>query len=1254
MTSQDTDAYLSDNNAQSTAASPPSIDDTVEAIANVTLQDEVVEEVDKKSTDSPPRPLYVYPRNELLNLHNSPLVGPPIGMPVFKDWFGDWNEQVGGKKESDSSATTTARDRRFRRDADDGDSARTSFRSGLSQPSQMGNFRHQPIRTTDKIGDKDLDRERERDLRDREGQERLRNLSDKYDRDRLALTSASNIRNKERDAAPHLSGTSTGRIGQTQTTGRRGEGRETTKRKAGESSDDWRRGAEPSRALKDDREWTDSRRDRDTRDRPRSRVRDSSRARRDPSTNRRDRDREDRDRPRDRRGDGDRDDRRDKDDGGRRDRDEFSRRDWDDGHDRDRERDDHVARDGRDRYDYSRRPRDRDDIDEDPRHWRDDGRRDERIASRREREPRERDRDRDWNRFEDRDRERPSGGDDRDARNRRGGRDRRPGGNDNAKEREDRRDRDKDREAEPAWMETYVPTTPGGGILGGKGADGELDGIQAWKKGMKDKERKEKGETLAESTTGADTNGVSDKPAPSETPMDEIQLFKLMMKREAEKKEGDKTQNGLSHHSLCDWCQSSCSNHSTEPTTQRAADHSKVSPVPDGEKMTPLDIAAAQSGPSTIIASFSSGAPDSSRPSQTSSPAIDRPIEVSRVVGPRLSQISAGISPSSSLGSANLVDHSLTSPSANTFNPPPGSRMLALKARVPSSASANGVPGAGHVPPPGMSASNPQGLPPGVSNLPPHLPEAAHEMQYGGQRMDQASRGIRSFSPLHNGTGPHGPLEDMRENIHLGQIEGLRRTSGSAAERAILGLPGDPGPSYADLGGPQQGGFPPGVMLDPAALAGNANFAKGSRFAKFFDSKTRDVPAGGPRMGQQTPNMASPISHLNQRQESISLGGMGGLRGERTMEDIFAMLQSSAQASSHRGSPQIPQSGRMHPGGGQFPQSQLELQILHQQQQQQQQQQQLQHLNHTRLESLYDTRLDDRNFVPDGLVPGLRPVPPRSRSREPGGVLFNEQIDDPLHFNVQRLTQQRNMEQQMYNQQMPSMYNQQQANIVRNGGGGGLQMQQSNQFRGASPGGLSAQNALQGGGPPTQRLPPGLANLGGRPPHDPSQYLGAGAGGGMGMGVGGIGGGMHGATPAQQVYNTFHQGGLGFTGVGNQPLRGPPGGGPGPQIGMGGLGPNVNVNLNNINELRALGVGGGGSGGMRDGPGFGPQHGHGGQLAALRQQQVQQQAQQQQQQHIPAHMMQHMLPGHLQQGMPGGNAQTTQDLMALLMGGHRE
>lgn len=54
---------------------------------------------------------------------------------------------------------------------------RTSFRSTLTQPSQMGNFKHQSIRSSEREKDKDVDRDRERDLRDKEGQERLRSVS---------------------------------------------------------------------------------------------------------------------------------------------------------------------------------------------------------------------------------------------------------------------------------------------------------------------------------------------------------------------------------------------------------------------------------------------------------------------------------------------------------------------------------------------------------------------------------------------------------------------------------------------------------------------------------------------------------------------------------------------------------------------------------------------------------------------------------------------------------------------------------------------------------------------------------------------------------------------------------------------------------------------------------------------------------------------------------------------------------------------
>ena len=58
--------------------------------------------------------------------------------------------------------------------------SRPSFRTTLSQPSQMGNFKHQSLRPNDRDRDRDRDRdadkERERDIRDKDGHERLRHV----------------------------------------------------------------------------------------------------------------------------------------------------------------------------------------------------------------------------------------------------------------------------------------------------------------------------------------------------------------------------------------------------------------------------------------------------------------------------------------------------------------------------------------------------------------------------------------------------------------------------------------------------------------------------------------------------------------------------------------------------------------------------------------------------------------------------------------------------------------------------------------------------------------------------------------------------------------------------------------------------------------------------------------------------------------------------------------------------------------------
>lgn len=110
------------------------------------------------------------------------------------------------------------------------------------------------------------------------------------------------------------------------------------------------------------------------------------------------------------------------------------------------------------------------------------------------------------------------------------GRERKSAGSDE-KEREERKEGQ--REREPAWMDTYIPSPTAPVILGGKGPDGELDGIQAFKKGMREKELKEK---VAESKENI-INHASPVPQTEGTEkLDEIQLFKLMMKREEEKK----------------------------------------------------------------------------------------------------------------------------------------------------------------------------------------------------------------------------------------------------------------------------------------------------------------------------------------------------------------------------------------------------------------------------------------------------------------------------------------------------------------------------------------------------------------------------------------------------------------------------------------------------------------------------------------------------------------------------------------------
>ena len=285
----------------------------------------------------------------------------------------------------------------------------------------------------------------------------------------------------------------------------------------------------------------------------------------------------------------------------------------------------------------------------------------------------------------------------------------------------------------------------------------------------------------------------------------------------------------------------------------------------------------------------------------------------------------------------------------------------------------------------------------------------------------------------------------------------------------------------------------------------------------------------------------------------------------------------------------------------------------------------------SRLESLYDSRLDDRNFVPDGMVPGLRQVPP-PRSRENNGM-FADPLDDSMQFDPRRLPpHQRGLDPSVF-QGATSMYNQQ-GNVGRSTG---LPVQQPQFRNNASP------NPMQG--PGQQRLPPGLANLGGRPPHEPGQFMGQ-----VGMQIHGPLAG-NGPSP-QPPFSNFANNGLG--GFGNNPqMRGSPLHGGHPMSNP--LGPNQMVlpgdlrGLTNPNQVQLMNLGGnirnvGGFGGPQQGP-----------LSQM-QQPINMRQQPQHQPNLQPHMIPH-LAHHISNAQQPGGGVHTQELMALLLGGgsaHRE
>ena len=259
----------------------------------------------------------------------------------------------------------------------------------------------------------------------------------------------------------------------------------------------------------------------------------------------------------------------------------------------------------------------------------------------------------------------------------------------------------------------------------------------------------------------------------------------------------------------------------------------------------------------------------------------------------------------STTDSVALQDHqdrqsasAIRSPIPSQFNPPPGSRLLAFGSRTPSATAATTVS-------PDQSSSFM--ISATTLDVPPHLQHPHRVADMEALNPDSTARGSVAtglpppgFSNLINPTRLTGFLGEGSSHAHS---ENFRRQSlVSFSDRMSYGTTSDLN-AYSEMGsnnplGPQSnipnsqspsfdsGGRERGHGGSPFPQQ------KGSRFAKFFES--REQP------GAPTEDLSSSAHPplLYQRQQGV-VGGESYPVGveNRTMEDIFAMLQNSTQVS---------------------------------------------------------------------------------------------------------------------------------------------------------------------------------------------------------------------------------------------------------------------------------------------------------------------------------------------------------------------
>ncbi len=303
----------------------------------------------------------------------------------------------------------------------------------------------------------------------------------------------------------------------------------------------------------------------------------------------------------------------------------------------------------------------------------------------------------------------------------------------------------------------------------------------------------------------------------------------------------------------------------------------------------------------------------------------------------------------------------------------------------------------------------------------------------------------------------------------------------------------------------------PSMTSDSPQQNGGGGGGRQSKFAKFFSQPKEDSQ---PQSFQNPNNNPQPTFNGNgnhtptQQQRSATTG--------QTMDGLLAALAANPTQNSARGfTQQQQQQGKLNALNALYAQSQQPPPPPPQQ-------------------TFYNNNggggyLDDRSFVADGLVPGLRPPPPPQQLLDQLGGMYIGQPPNMYGANVNvnpRLQQYPTSRQMM--QQPPPPQRQQQvpprlptqlahAGLLRGGDGYGAQ-QQAPRFDLQAARASALQQQMMGG-----IINPGLLNggVGMLNGGAPGMHNGAAAGmlnGGAGMGMGGMGGMRGGPQPPYPMY----------------------------------------------------------------------------------------------------------------------------------------